>query len=57
MGGLGDEFKFYLVNWKKICEPIQHGGLGIRSLTSFNQSLLGKFLWCFPRRKMLFGGK
>ena len=38
-GGIGDEFKFHLVNWKKACEPIQHGGLGVRNLLSFNQSL------------------
>jgi hypothetical protein len=35
------EPKFHLVNWKKVCTPIL-GGLGIRSLTSFNQALLGK---------------
>jgi hypothetical protein len=43
--GLGDQPKFHLVNWAKICEPIPSGGLGIKNLQSFNQSLLGKWLW------------
>ena len=29
-GGLGDEFKYHLVNWHTICAPIQQGGLGLR---------------------------
>lgn len=29
-GGMGDEFKFYLVNCSSVCTPIQFGGLGIR---------------------------
>jgi hypothetical protein len=41
-GGLGEEFKFHLVNWKQICTPIQIGRLGIRNLVLFNQALLGK---------------
>ena len=43
--GLGDQPKFHLVNWAKICEPIPSGGLGIKNMQSFNQSLLGKWLW------------
>lgn len=43
MGGgvLVGEFKYHLVNWKKICIP---GGLGIRSLVSLSQALLGNQL-------------
>jgi len=40
-GGLG-EFKYHLVGWVKVCTPLASGGLGIRKLTTFNQSLLGK---------------
>lgn len=43
-GGVGDEFEFHFVNWTKICEPTQCGGLGIRNLLTFNQALLGKWL-------------
>ncbi|KAF5470013.1 hypothetical protein F2P56_010566, partial [Juglans regia] len=39
--GLGEEFKFYLVNWSTVCTPISEGGLGIRHLLKFNQALLG----------------
>jgi hypothetical protein len=44
-GGLDNEPKFHLVNWKKVGTPIQLGGLGIMSLTTFNLALLGKWLW------------
>ena len=35
-GGIGEEFKFHLVNWMKVCNPIKEGGLGIRNLIVFN---------------------
>jgi hypothetical protein len=43
--GLGEEFKYHLVSWSKICEPLCSGGLAIRNLRRFNQALLGKWLW------------
>jgi hypothetical protein len=43
--GIGEEFKFHLVNWPKVCSPISSGGLGIRNLRLFNKALLGKWLW------------
>ena len=27
--GLGEEFKFYLVSWSKVCYSIFEGGLGV----------------------------
>jgi hypothetical protein len=44
-GGIGNEFKFHLVNWARICLPIKSGGLGVRNLIQFNRALLGKWLW------------
>jgi hypothetical protein len=35
-GGLGDEFKYHLVNWSKVHSPISVGGLGIRKMLDFN---------------------
>jgi hypothetical protein len=44
-GGMGEEFKFHLVNGRKVCSPIWEGGLGIHNLRCFNRALLGKWLW------------
>jgi hypothetical protein len=38
-GGMGEEFKFHLVNWRKVRSPIQEGGIGIRNLRCFNRAL------------------
>jgi hypothetical protein len=46
-GGLNDEIKMHLVEWDKVCSPMDEGGLGIRSIRRFNQTLLGKWLWRF----------
>jgi hypothetical protein len=50
-GGLGDEFKYHLVNWRSICLPIQEGGLGVRQMAAFNNALLGKWHWRFANEK------
>ncbi|KAG7984487.1 hypothetical protein I3843_04G163600 [Carya illinoinensis] len=44
-GGVGEEKKFHLVSWKKVCQPLDGGGLGIKDLKVFNKALLGKWLW------------
>ena len=44
-GSSEGSFKYPLVAWEKVCLPIEMGGLGIRSVVSFNQALLGKWLW------------
>ncbi|KAG6729257.1 hypothetical protein I3842_01G018300 [Carya illinoinensis] len=48
-GGLGEEFKFHLVRWEKVCRPLSYGGLGIRNLRTFNWVLLGKWLWRYHK--------
>ena len=49
--GMGGEFKYHLVNWDRVCTPIQCGGLGIRNLVTFNQALLGKWLWRYATER------
>ena len=44
---MGDVSKCHLVNWSKVCSPIQSGDLAIRNLRYFNEALLGKWLWRF----------
>ena len=44
-GGLEDDHKFHLVNWKQTYAPLQSGGLGIKKMAVFNKALLGKWLW------------
>jgi hypothetical protein len=46
-GGIGEEFKYHLVSWVKVCFPISEGGLNIQNLRMFNRVLLGKWLWCY----------
>jgi hypothetical protein len=50
-GGLGNEFKYHLVNWRTLCAPIQQGGLGLRQIIPFNQALLSKWLWRFANER------
>jgi hypothetical protein len=50
-GGLGDEFKYHLVNWSTVCSPVSEGGLGIRNLRTFNRALLGKWLWRYAQER------
>ena len=53
--GLGDESKLHLVNWSKVCSPIQARALASRNLRCFNEALLGKWLWRFGSEKDALG--
>jgi hypothetical protein len=41
-GGMGEEFKFHLISWTKVCTLISEGGLEVRDLLVLNWTLLGK---------------
>lgn len=43
-GGIGEESKFHLFKWNKVCSSISWGGLEIRNLRIFYKGLLGKWL-------------
>jgi hypothetical protein len=50
-GGMGEEFKFHLVSFTKLCSLISEGGLGVRNLLIFNRALMGKWLWRYVHEK------
>ena len=39
---LWGDSKLHLVGWDKVCAPLKNGGLGVKKLTTFNKTLLGK---------------
>ena len=39
-GSSEGSFKYPLVAWENVCLPVEMGGLGIRSVVSFNQSFI-----------------
>ena len=41
----------HLVRWPIVCEDKSKGGLGVKSLGSFNKALLGKWAWRFANEK------
>ena len=54
-GGTAEEFKFYLVNWSKVCSPIL-GGLGVHNLLLFDQAFWGSGFGVMYMREGLCGG-
>ena len=41
--GMEGVSKSNLVGWDKVCAPMANGGLGIRKMTIFNITFLGKW--------------
>jgi len=56
-GGLGDDFKFHLVSWLKICTSMSCGGSRFRNLVQFNRALLGNGCGVMLQRGRLCGGQ
>ena len=52
-GRLGNEFKYHLVSWMDVCEPLQNVGLGIQNLVLFNQRCWGNGYGCTLWREAL----
>jgi len=50
-GSFGSDFKYHLVKWNIIKNPLPDGGLGVRDLILFNVALLGKWLLRFFNEK------
>ena len=50
-GSFGSDFKYHLVRWNIVKQPVDKGGLGVRDIRIFNEALLGKWLWRFLNEK------
>ncbi|WKA09120.1 hypothetical protein VitviT2T_026797 [Vitis vinifera] len=50
-GGGTLEQKLHLVRWPMVCVDKSKGGLGVKSVGSFNRALLGKWVWRFANEK------
>jgi hypothetical protein len=50
-GRIGDELKFHLVNWTRICTLMKSGGLRVRNMIQFNQALLEKWLCSYVTKR------
>ena len=53
---MGEEVKHHLVDWKTVCLPVAHGGLGVRKVVPFNKALLGNGYGGLAWREPSFGG-
>ena len=45
MDGYGKKERLALISWEKVCMPFNKGGLGLRRVTTMNDSLFVKLLW------------
>ena len=48
-GSSNEVFRYPLVAWDKVVWLVEIGGLAIRKVGLFNQTLLGKWLWRFGK--------
>ena len=56
-GSSEGRFKYPLVAWENVCLPVEMGGLGIRSVVSFDQALLGNGCGDMVMKLPIFGGE
>ena len=56
-GGIGEEKRFHLLQWDKVCLPLQNGGLAIKNIRLFNHAPLGKWICHFGTEWNYFEGK
>ena len=47
--GVGEGKRDHLVSWDVVCNPKAKGGLGFGKISIRNFTLLGKWLWRYPR--------
>lgn len=50
------EAKIHLVEWNQVCSPIDHGGLGLRSLKLMKKALLQNGCGDMMLKRRRFGG-
>jgi hypothetical protein len=56
-GGLGEEFKYHLVSWSKVCSPISEGGLGVQELADVQSCSLRKMAYGTMCMRERLGGE
>lgn len=54
---LVDSRRYYLLDWKLVCRPNKKRCLWIRRIKFHNRSFLGKWLWCFGDKGIVYGGE
>ena len=47
--GVGKGKRDHLISWDVVCKPKVKGGLGLGKISLKNLTLLGKWLWRYPR--------
>ena len=47
--GIGEGKRDHLVSWDVVCNPKAKGGLGFGKISLRNLTLLGKWLWRYPK--------
>lgn len=46
--------KIHLVNWKKLCQPKEEDGLGLRKIEPMNKAFIMKLAWGMKKDNQLW---